>query len=220
MDMILILPALAGFFLLGVPFYLYRFIARAYVTSVNGYFDRENEFWHAVCLAGMTACLAPTWFNIPDTIWIWMFPVGVLWYLVRAFTWGKTVPYNKQWYDFAHAAMLFGMWWMFAMPLAHPVITIGFTAYWLWFGSYYAYRIANDFKKPHWLTFGQDIAHFAMALVMALMTVWPGIWMPQHAQHQHQHEMPGMPGMQDGPICSPSQQGDKNPQPDHMHHHH
>ena len=72
MDMTMILPALAGFFLLSVVFYLCRFVARAYVTSVNGYFDRENEFWHAACLAGMTACLAPTWFNIPDAVWIWM----------------------------------------------------------------------------------------------------------------------------------------------------
>ena len=48
--MTMILAALAGFFLLGVVFYLYRFVARTYVTSVNGYFDRENEFWRSMAI--------------------------------------------------------------------------------------------------------------------------------------------------------------------------
>jgi hypothetical protein len=103
--------------------------------------------------------------------------VGSVMYLLRAFTYGRRLPHNKQWYDFAHAAMLFGMWWMFAQPLSGALVTWAFAAYWSWFGSYYGWRIFKDFKQPHWLTFGQDIFHFTMAFVMVVMTVWPNYLM-------------------------------------------
>jgi len=172
---------LAGLFFAGTLFYVFRLLNAQYLRKVNGYHDRENEFWHGACLLGMVACLTPALMPLPETLWLYLFPVGTLWYLLRAFTWGRRLAYNKQWYDLAHAAMLFGMWWMFAAPLAHPAITVAFTAYWVWFGSYYAWRIREDFKNPHWLSFGQDIAHFGMAAVMAIMTVWP------HALMMHGH---------------------------------
>lgn len=182
------LSLLAGFFLLGAFYYCFRLFSPKYLTKVNGYLDRENEVWHGACMVGMVSCLAPGWFGIADLFWQIAFAVGTAWYLVRAFTYGRSLPFNKQWYDFAHAAMMFGMWWMFAAPVSGIVVTVLFTAYWTWFGSYYAWRLYNDFKKPHWLSFGQDIAHFVMAVVMALMMVFPGTFMG------HQHNMSDMPG--------------------------
>ncbi len=184
------LSLLAGFFLLGALFYCFRLFSPKYLTKVNGYLDRENEVWHGACMVGMVSCLAPTWFGIADLFWQVTFAVGTVWYLVRAFTYGRTLPFNKQWYDFAHAAMMFGMWWMFAAPLSGIVVTVVFTAYWAWFGSYYAMRLYNDFKKPHWLSFGQDIAHFGMAVVMALMMVFPTTFMG-HQHNMPSHDMPG-----------------------------
>ncbi|MBY0358609.1 MAG: thioredoxin [Candidatus Obscuribacterales bacterium] len=174
--------ALSCFFAAGVLFYLFRLCNPLLLRSVNGYVDAENEFWHAACLLGMVACLTPSWLPLPTIVWNGLFIIGTAWYLIRAFTYGLKLPHNKQWYDLAHAAMLFGMWWMFVAPLKHPLVTWLFAAYWGWFGSYYALRLWADCKKPHWLPFGQDIAHFGMALVMLAMTVAPAYFM---AHHQH-----------------------------------
>lgn len=197
----LLILSLSAWFGLGAAFYVFRLVCSGYLQRVNGYFDRENEFWHGACMLGMVGCLTPWVLPWPALAWTALFAVGAVWYIVRAFTYGKKLTYNKQWYDLAHAAMLSGMAWMFAMPVSHPVITVAWTAYWVWFGSYYVYRLALDFKHPHWLGFGQDIAHLAMAVVMALMTVWPATFMPYHGGHHH-HEMP-MGGAMDGPICGP-----------------
>jgi hypothetical protein len=195
------------FFFAGALFYLFRLAAPRYLRQVNGYWDAENEFWHGACLIAMTTMLAPSVVSLfTATLWIYVLPVGVAWYLLRAFTYGKKLPFNKQWYDLAHAAMLFGMWWMFAAPIAHPAITALFAAYWTWFGSYYAVRLWGDFKKPHWLSFGQDIAHFTMALVMVLMTLWPATFMPGMPGMSGMGDMSGMNGMNgaSGVICSPT----------------
>jgi predicted membrane channel-forming protein YqfA (hemolysin III family) len=166
------------FFFAGTLFYLFRLAFRGYLKQVNGYADPENEFWHGVCMMAMTSMLAPNLVSLfTPTLFLWTLPVGVIWYVLRAFTYGKKLPYNKQWYDLAHAAMLFGMWWMFAAPVNNAFLTGLFATYWAWFASYYAARIAGDFKKPHWLSFGQDIAHFVMAVVMVLMTLWPAHFM-------------------------------------------
>lgn len=178
-------PALSLLFLSGVFFYLFRLVNPSLLRRVNGYYDRENEFWHGACLLGMSACLTPSWLPLPDLVWTIGFAVGTGWYLVRALTYGKRLAYNKQWYDFAHAAMLFGMWWMFVHPIEHVLITVAFSAYWLWFGSYYVYRLALDFKKPTFLAVGQDAAHFVMSLVMLIMTVWPAA-LHEHGRH---HDM-------------------------------
>ncbi len=218
-----LLLLLALFFSAGVLFYLFRLLAATYVRKINGHSDAENEFWHGACLLAMVTMLAPSLSFIPAaTVWIYLLPVGVVWYLVRACIYGKKIPDNKTWYDFAHAAMLFGMWWMFVEPLSHPLLSLAFTGYWIWFGGYYATRIWADFKKPHWLSFGQDIFHFVMAVVMALMVVFPATFMPGH---NHGNSAPAL----DPVICSPSNNSPGNSQPnndsnnnsasDHHHHH-
>ncbi|HNG73370.1 MAG TPA: hypothetical protein PLY72_02860, partial [Candidatus Obscuribacter sp.] len=71
--------------------------------------------------------------------------------------------------------------------------------------------------------FGQDIAHLTMAIVMALMTLWPATFMPYHNHGQHH--------LQDGSLCTSP--GAESPQvkptvpgspiqgaPDHAGHHH
>ncbi|MDZ4833843.1 MAG: thioredoxin domain-containing protein [Candidatus Melainabacteria bacterium] len=176
-------PALSLLFLSGVFFYLFRLFNPSLLRRVNGYYDRENEFWHGACLLGMSACLTPSWLPLPSLVWTVGFAIGTGWYLVRGFTYGRRLTYNKQWFDFAHAGMLFGMWWMFAHPIDHVLIDVAFAAYWLWFGSYYVYRIALDFKKPSVLAFGQDGAHFVMSLVMLIMTVWPAALHDHHGNH-------------------------------------
>ena len=164
-------------FLVGTLFYLLRLCRPAYLKRINGYADGENEFWHGLCLLAMTASLTPALVPLPVVVWLWILPVAVLWYLYRAFTYGRKLTYNKQWYDFAHAAMFFGMWWMFARPLSSPLVTVLFAAYWSWFGSYYGMRLVKDFKRPHWLSLGQDLFHFTMAVVMVIMTIWPNYLM-------------------------------------------
>lgn len=172
--------ALTCLFLTGTAFYIFRLGNPHLLRKANGYFDWENELWHAVCLLGMAACLAPVLLPIPIVIWSVLFPIGTAWYLVRAFTYGLKLPYNKQWYDLAHAAMLFGMWWMFVEPAKHFFITLAFAGYWGWFGSYYLKRLIDDYKKPQGLSIGQDLFHFAMAAVMLLMTISPATFMPEH----------------------------------------
>lgn len=212
-----ITPALSLLFLSGAFFYVFRLLNRSLLMRINGYHDRENEFWHGACLLGMVACLTPAWLPVPNLLWSVGFAIGTVWYIVRALTYGKRLAYNKQWYDFAHAAMLFGMWWMFVHPIEHVLIDIAFAAYWLWFGSYYVYRLALDFKKPSVLAFGQDGAHFMMSLVMLVMTLFPAAL---HNHGQHHDMMHGAPasarnsGEQfvpidsveglDGVRCSPS----------------
>ncbi len=216
-----LLLLLALFFAAGTVFYLFRLCAASYVRKVNGHSDAENEFWHGACLLAMVTMLTPTLSFIPGaTVWIYLLPVGVVWYLVRAFTYGKKIPSNKQWYDFAHAAMLFGMWWMFAEPISHPFLSVAFVGYWVWFGAYYTTRIWADLKKPHWLALGQDIFHFVMAVVMALMVIFPATFMPGHNH--------GTPPMADPVICSPKNSAPDNSAPaktdpdssQHQHHHH
>ena len=189
------LEILAGFFLIGALFYCFRLYARKYVTAVNGYHDRENELWHCLCMIGMVGCLEPGWYGAPNMVWQISFAIGTIWYLVRAFTFGRKLPYNKQWYDFAHAAMLFGMWWMFASPINSMVATTILTIYWIWFGSYYAMRLYHDCQKIHWLSLGQDMGHFVMAIVMALMMIFPATFMGNH-------QMMSNGTMQQMPICT------------------
>lgn len=179
--------ALSLLFLGGTLFYLFRLVSPAYLRKMNGYYDGENEFWHGACLLGMSACLTPAWVPAPTVVWLVLFALGTFWYLARALSWGLRLPYNKQWYDFAHAAMLFGMWWMFAQPIQHWLADLALAAYWTWFGSYYVYRLSLDFKKPTWLGFGQDGAHFMMSLVMLIMTLWPTAFGGHEQHHQHHH---------------------------------
>lgn len=168
-------------FFAGALFYMFRLSRPNYLRKINGYWDPENEFWHGMCLLSMVTMLSPSLVQLfTPTVWAYMLPIGICWYLIRAFTYGKKIPHNKQWYDFAHAAMLFGMWWMFVEPINNSIFTAIFAGYWTWFAGYYSTRIWADFKKPHWLSIGQNLAHFVMAVVMVLMTVAPVTFMPEH----------------------------------------
>jgi len=168
-----LLLALGAAFLMGTLFYFFRLTNPAYLKKVNGYVDSENEFWHAACLLAMVTSLTPALAPLPTVVWLWGLPVGVVLYLVRAVTYGRRLAHNKLWYDLAHAAMLFGMWWMYAQPYKGENITWAFTGYWSWFGLYYLWRLLADLRKPNLLTFGQNIFHLLMALVMLVMTLWP-----------------------------------------------
>ena len=171
-----VMTALGLTFSVGVLFYLFRLCRPIYMARVNGYADNENEFWHGICLLAMIPMLTPQYVSVPAAVWVWFLPVGSLWYLRRALTYGRRLPYNKTWYDFAHAAMFFGMWWMYAHSRISdsPVFTWLFAGYWGWFGSYYLWRFCNDFRqKSSWLSFAQDVFHLTMAVVMVVMTVWP-----------------------------------------------
>lgn len=180
---------LSAMFVAGVCFYLFRLFNPAVMKAANGYHDRENEFWHSACLLGMVACLTPTLVPLPPMVFIVTFLLGTGWYLFRAFTYGKTLTYNKPWYDYAHAAMNFGMFWMFAAPVEHWLVTAAFAAYWTWFGSYYVYRMWTlDRPKPTFLGIGQNFTHFLMALVMLVMTLWPATF-SNHSMHQHHSSM-------------------------------
>ncbi len=158
----------------GVLFYLYRLFNPEVMRTANGYYDGENEFWHGACLLGMVACLSPAWVPLPSWVFMGTFAVGSYWYLIRALTYGRELSYNKWWYDWAHVAMNFGMFWMFAQPFDHWLVTAAFAAYWAWFGSYYLYRMYTlDRPNPTFLGIGQNFAHLLMAAVMFVMTVWP-----------------------------------------------
>ena len=112
-------------------------------------------------------------------IWQILFLVGAGWYAIRARTWGKTIKYNKQWYDWAHCGMLFGMWWMFASPITGTIPMVLNIAFWTWFAGYYVYQTWVDLRaKPTFWSLGQDIAHLSMGVVMIAMTAWPHAWMP------------------------------------------
>jgi hypothetical protein len=182
-DMAFTLPewllySLGAFFLAGTVFYLMRLINGRKLQAVNGYFDPENEAWHMICLAGMAAMLAPIALQPPVLIWQILFLVGAGWYAIRARTWGKTIKYNKQWYDWAHCGMLFGMWWMFASPITGTIPMVLNIAFWTWFSGYYVYQTLTDLRaKPTFWSLGQDIAHLSMGLVMIGMTAWPHAWM-------------------------------------------
>jgi hypothetical protein len=169
---------LAFAFLMGAVFYLFRLCNPAYLTRVNGYCDGENEFWHGVCLVAMVTALCPAMAPVPTAIWCYVLPSGSVWYLLRAATWGRKKPHNKLWYDIAHAAMFFGMWWMYFHPVSDPRITAAFLAYWTWFGSYYIVRLLGDLRHGHWLSTMQDVFHLGMASVMVVMTLAPMYLMP------------------------------------------
>jgi len=179
--------ALSLMFVGGAFFYIFRLFSPTRLRAVNGYYDGENEFWHGACMLGMVACLTPAWLPVPVIVWLVGFAIGTGWYVVRALTYGRRLTHNKQWYDWAHAAMMFGMWWMFAQPVSNLFITVAFAAYWTWFGSYYVYRLTLDFKKPTLLGFGQDGAHLLMSVVMLFMTVLPSAF-AGHQEHNGGHQ--------------------------------
>lgn len=184
--------SLAGAFFAGAVFYLYRLLFPAPLKALYGYHDWQNEVGHGICMLAMASAMAPVSLQLPSLFWaISLTAVGIF-FLFRAITWGRKLPYNKWWWDWAHVGMLLGMAIMF-MPISVGYFVYALAAFWLWFASYYAWELYQDFKKPKALYIGSDLAHFAMGIVMLIMTVFPMALMPPGGDMS-------MPGM----ICSES----------------
>lgn len=199
---------LSAFFFAGTLFYLYRLVRPSVVRSTYGYYDWQNEIGHGVCMAAMAFSLAPPAVQLPSIFWaVTLFGAGAF-FLVRAATWGRKLPYNKWWWDWAHVGMLLGMSLMF-LPVQVGAFAYVLDAFWLWFAAYYTYELVHDLMKPKALYVGSDISHLSMGVVMFIMTVAPMALMPPGAS---------MPGM----ICSPSMQMSEpaaTDDPHAMHHH-
>ncbi len=173
-----LLFALAGFFFAGFAFYIYRLFAAAKVKSVYGYADWENEIGHGICMLSMASMLAPALLPISASAWTLTLCFGCAWFLLRAITYGRSLPYNVWWWDWAHVGMLGGMALMF-----HPVdLGAWFVylqqAFWLWFAGYYTYELYHDLKSPKLFYLGSDISHLSMGVAMFIMTTWPMALMP------------------------------------------
>jgi hypothetical protein len=175
---------LCSIFTAGTVFYFVRLISPKLVKKTLGYYDWENELWHGLCLLGMVVCFIPQAFPIPNSFWCYLFFLGGIWYLLRAYNWGLNLSHNKQWYDIAHSGMLFGMWWMFAQPSKNILLIALNAAFWLWSASYNLHLTYSNIRKNFKaLIFGQDIAHALMALVMIGMTLAPNLFMPAHGHN-------------------------------------
>lgn len=172
--------SLAAVFFAGACFYLYRLFAVTAVKKAYGYHDWENEIGHGICMLAMASSLAPAAFKLPTVFWTVSLSAGAVWFTARALTWGRKLPYNKAWWDWAHVGMLGGMALMF-----HP-LNLGswFTglqiAFWLWFSGLYAYETYHELKAPKAFSLGSNLSHLLMGVVMLVMTLWPMALMPMH----------------------------------------
>lgn len=194
MDHVLTAPSwvifsLSALFGAGFLFYLYRLLFRDTVRAALGYSDWENEVGHGLCMLAMASAMAPVFLQLPPMLLVGSLAVTGVWFIVRALTWGKTLTYNKAWYDWVHVGMLFGM----ALMFLHVNLGVWFTAlllaFWGWFTAYYAYQVFLDMKNPRFFSVGADFAHFAMGAVMFLMTLFPGMLMsmPMDGGATHHH---------------------------------
>lgn len=187
-----LLYSIAALFFAGACFYLYRLLRASTVKAVYGWYDWENEIGHGICMLAMASALAPPFLQLPAMFWAITLSLSGGWFLVRALTWGRKLPYNKWWSDWAHVGMCLGMALMFYPLNLGAWFVYLQQAFWLWFAGYYAYETYHDLKKPKALYIGSDLSHLAMGVVMFIMTTCPVALMPMH------HNMPGMgnmPGM-------------------------
>ncbi len=170
-------------FILGVAYYCLRLYNNAKLLQINGFWEWDNELWHMICLLGMAAMVCPRPVFGPAALWQFVFAIGAAWYAIRALTWGRHLPHNKQWYDWSHCGMQLGMWCMFAGLLDSPWLIVLNAAFWVWFSGYYVWATHRDLAGKNGWTLGQDVAHLAMGLVMLLMVLWPQTFMPAHSTH-------------------------------------
>src|SRR5262245_21610246 len=82
-------------FLAGSMFYLYRLLFGSHVKQVYGYHDIQNEIGHGLCMASMVTMLMPSLLPIPGNIWAGILGAGAAFFLARAVSWGRKLPYNK-----------------------------------------------------------------------------------------------------------------------------
>jgi hypothetical protein len=184
--------SLSALFFCATFFYLYRLANPAKLKSAYGYYDWQNEIAHALGAAAMAFAIAPPALQIlPPQFWADLLSVGAIVFLVRALTWGRRLPYNKWWWDWAHFAMFVGMVFMF-LPIDVGAFSYVLEVFWLWFTFYYTYSLCHDLvTEPKPLFIGSDLSHLAKGAVMLVMTILPMALMPPGGS---------MPGM----ICSPN----------------
>lgn len=187
-----LLNLLSLFFFSGFGFYMYRLFAAQSVKSVYGYADWENEIGHGICMLSMASMLTPNLFPISAGLWTGILGFGCLWFLTRALTWGRKLPYNIWWWDWAHVGMLGGMALMF-----HPIdlgswFVLVQQAFWLWFAGYYTYELYHDLKHPKLFYLGSDISHLSMGIAMFVMTTWPMALMPNMDHSMSTRTTPAM----------------------------
>lgn len=198
-----LISSLGVLFLAFAGFYLYRLLRPATVKKAIGFFDWEGEAGHFVCMLAMSSHLVSWLIPIPGSAWIWILGFGTIFYAARAMTWGKLLPYNKQWWDWTHAGMYLGMFTMFQPLPFGPGLTLAFNVamgiFWTWFSLYYIKDAVLDAKAKKSLSFFSDLAHLGMGLAMLVMTIFPTLLMPGHAEHtghsgHHHMSMPADSG--------------------------
>jgi hypothetical protein len=189
-----VLNSLTAFFSAGFLFYMYRLLRPQTVKSVYKYTDWQNEIGHGLCMLSMAAMLAPSLLPISSAAWTWILGIGAAFFTCRALTWGRTLWYNKWWYDWAHVGMLGGMAIMFHPldlgPLLAPLFLFAQQAFWSFFFFYYAYELSHDIKAGEALYIGSDLSHLTMGLAMFVMVTWPMALMPNH--HMSSSTTPAM----------------------------
>ncbi len=203
---------LSAVFFAGSIFYLYRLLRPQVVKSVYGHYDWQNEIGHGLCMLAMAFALAPAAWQLPSQLWAILLGAGAVFFLIRAVTWGRKLPYNVWWWDWAHVGMLLGMALMF-LPIDVGYFSYVLEAFWLWFAGYYIYSLCHDLQEGKVLYVGSDLSHLTMGVVMYIMTavpmalMAPGASMPgmictsdTHPSHATgsagaMPDMPGMPGI-------------------------
>jgi hypothetical protein len=185
--------ALVLLFFLGGCFYLLRLLSPTLSRKIYNRYDWDGEIGHGLCMFAMFAAFSPVRV-FSHELWGAILEAGALWFLARALTWGRKLPWNVWWYDWAHVAMLSGMGLMF-LSVSHQALTIFFTLFWGWFSCYYVYESIHDargnptaldqaerrLKKTFYL--GSDLAHLSMGVCMLVMMLAPGLLMPAHSFH-------------------------------------
>lgn len=158
-------------------FYLYRLLFAESVKAAYGYWDKENEIGHGLCMLGMVTMLSPALLAVPNMIWTLVMIAGCCWFLARAVSWGRRVSYkSKWWWDWAHAIMFGGMALMFG-NVSSLWFAVPLGCFWLWFACYYLYELVHDSRSGQWLYIGSDLAHMSMGAMMLLMTCAPSLFM-------------------------------------------
>ena len=176
----IVLFALAATFFLGALMHLFNLLPGKHrLLKRLGCSDgsKPEEFFHAACLMGMAAALAPSLLPVPDLVWIILYPFGVVYFGYKF----VSDRISKQWNINAlvHGSMLLGMWIMFVYHAPLIWFAAILAVYWLALSIFY---LINCVK-------GNDLVpcamHCLMCFTMVLMTIWPKTFMPHH-HHHHQ----------------------------------
>lgn len=180
-----LLVSLAVMFLGCTVFYLYRLAFSGQVRAAYGYYDRENEVGHMLCVAGMVTMLAPALLPISATAWAVVLGLGAAWFLVRSFTWGLKLAHNWWGWDLIHVGML-GFMALMYVGIQSVILTWVASVFWVYFIGYaLVWAVKTRTAKGgfgSFFEFGSDFAHISMGIVMLGMTVFPDAFMPAMMQ--------------------------------------